>query len=117
MAYILKEGQGTLFPNKYKDTQNPNDRSPHFKGHICLNGKTMDIAGWWAWPQNGGEAYLQVKVTESWQSQQPQTPTGANAPAPVVAPQPQPQSGVQQYAQQVVNGLQQQAQSYDDLPF
>ncbi len=102
MAYQLNEGQGSLFTNSYKDINNPNDRSPHFKGHCVINGQEKDIAGWWAYPQNGGQPYLQLKITEPRQRQQPQ-PDGyvpQGQPQGGYAPQYPPQGGYQQPRQQ-----------------
>lgn len=89
-----------MFANKFKNADDPNDRSPHFKGHININGQEKDISAWWAWPQNGGDAYLRVKVSEPKQKEQAYptqpsrhayaAPTPAMAQAPAPAPTDEP---------------------------
>ncbi len=95
MAYQLNEGQGSLFMNNYKDVNNPNDRKPHFKGHCLVNGQEKEIAGWWAYPQNGGQAYLQLKITDP----RPRQPGYAPQQGGYAQQGYQPQGGYQQPAQ------------------
>ncbi len=135
MPYQLNEGQGSLFTNTYKNVNDPNDRSPHFKGHCLVNGAEKEIAGWWAYPQNGGLPYLQLKISDPRPRPQqggyaPQQPQGA--PQYPAAPQqqqggyqqrpqsPAPQQPVQaaypQYQQQPQAQPVQEEKS-DDLPF
>jgi hypothetical protein len=58
MAYEHREGSGTLFKNKFKDT----DSKPDFKGEIMLNGQLMDIA---AWTKQGAKGeFWSLKVSE-----------------------------------------------------
>ena len=106
MPYQLNEGQGSLFTNTYKNVNDPNDRSPHFKGHCLVNGAEKEIAGWWAYPQNGGQPYLQLKISDPRPRQQqggyaPQQPQGAPQypAAPQQPQQQQPQGGYQQRPQ------------------
>lgn len=41
MAFVLKDGQGTLFRNnKEKDSH------PDYKGEVMIDGRTYEIAGW-----------------------------------------------------------------------
>ena len=42
MAYELKEGQGSLFPNKRKETES----QPNLTGTILLGGVEHWISGW-----------------------------------------------------------------------
>ena len=104
MPYQLNEGQGSLFTNTYKNVNDPNDRSPHFKGHCLVNGAEKEIAGWWAYPQNGGQPYLQLKISDPRPRPQqggyaPQQPQGAPQ-YPAAPQQPQrPQGGYQQRPQ------------------
>ena len=110
MAYQMNNQQGSLFTNQYKNTQDPNDRSPHLKGRCIINGQEWAIAAWWAYPQNGGQPYLQLKFEIPQQRQQqggyqqPQSgyPQGYAQPAPQQGyPQGQPQYGGQpQYSGQ-----------------
>lgn len=138
MPYQLNEGQGSLFTNTYKNVNDPNDRSPHFKGHCLVNGAEKEIAGWWAYPQNGGQPYLQLKISDPRPRPQqggyaPQQPQGAPQ-YPAAPQQPQrPQGGYQQRPQSpapqqpmqaAYPQYQQQAQPQqakeeksDDLPF
>lgn len=61
MPYQMKDLTGSMFTNQYKNQQDPNDRSPHFKGRALVNGVEWAVAGWWAYPQNGGQPYIQLK--------------------------------------------------------
>jgi len=42
MAYEMKEGQGSLFREKEKQS----DNHPDYKGTCVVNGNTLQIAGW-----------------------------------------------------------------------
>ena len=103
----MKDMQGSMFNNQYKNVQDPNDRSPHFKGRCVIQGVEWSIAGWWGYPQNGGEAYIQLKFEPPRQQQalgqpgqgQPQyqqRPQPQYQPQPGYAPQGYPQQGYQQ---------------------
>lgn len=89
MPYQMKDLTGSMFTNQYKNQQDPNDRSPHFKGRALVNGVEWAVAGWWAYPQNGGQPYIQLKfeVPRPPQGQQPYQ----GQPQPGYQPQPQPQ--------------------------
>lgn len=106
MPYQMKDLTGSMFTNQYKNQQDPNDRSPHFKGHVLINGVEWAVAGWWAYPQNGGQPYLQLKfeVPRQPQGQQPyqgqqqgyQQQSGyQQQPRPQYQQQPAPQQGYQ----------------------
>lgn len=125
MAYQLNEGQGSLFTNPYKNVNDPNDRSPHLKGRCVVNGVEKEIAGWWAYPQNGGQPYIQLKISDPRPRQQqpgyapqqgyPQQPQGGYAPQPQQS-QYQPQPQCQQYAQTPVQQPQRQQPQYSQPP-
>ena len=42
MAFQLKDGQGSLFPNDRKTS----DSHPDYKGSVMLNGQEFDLAAW-----------------------------------------------------------------------
>lgn len=88
MPYQMKDLTGSMFTNQYKNQQDPNDRSPHFKGNVLINGVQWAVAGWWAYPQNGGQPYIQLKfeVPRQYQGQQQ-----GYQQQPGYQPQPQPQ--------------------------
>lgn len=110
MAYQMNNQQGSLFTNQYKNTQDPNDRSPHLKGRCVINGQEWAIAGWWAYPQNGGQPYLQLKFEIPQQRQQ-----GGYQGQPQQGYQPQPGYQPQQgYPQQ--QGYQQPQQPQYQQP-
>lgn len=89
----MKDLTGSMFTNQYKNQQDPNDRSPHFKGHVLINGVEWAVAGWWAYPQNGGQPYLQLKFEVPRQPQGQQPYQGQQQGY-------QPQPGYQQQPQQ-----------------
>ena len=115
MAYQQNDMRGSLFTNTYKNQQDPSDRSPHFRGRCIIHGIEWSVAGWWAYPQNGGQAYLSLKfeVPRPPQNQQPgqgyqQAPAPQQGYAPQQQYQPAPQGGYQQPAyQQPPQGYQQ----------
>jgi hypothetical protein len=51
MAYELKEGQGSIFPNNYKEKPS----QPDHKGTILLDGVLYEIAGWLKESANGNQ--------------------------------------------------------------
>lgn len=133
----MKDLTGSMFTNQYKNQQDPNDRSPHFKGRALVNGVEWAVAGWWAYPQNGGQPYIQLKfeVPRPPQGQQPYQgqpqpgyqpqpqPQYQQRPAPQQGyqqgyqPQPQPQAQ-SQYQQPAASGYPPQGcQPVEDLPF
>lgn len=103
MAYQMKDLTGSMFSNQYKNPQDPNDRSPHFKGRVLINGVEWAVAGWWAYPQNGGQAYIQLKFEVPRQQQgqqQAYQPQPGYPQQPQQQPQYQQQPAAQQYYQQ-----------------
>lgn len=99
----MKDLTGSMFTNQYKNQQDPNDRSPHFKGNVLINGVQWAVAGWWAYPQNGGQPYIQLKFEVPRQQQGQQQYQGQQQPGYQPQPQPQyqqrpaaPQQGYQQ---------------------
>lgn len=110
--YQKKEGQGSLFTNHKKQT----DNQPDMTGSVVINGVEMRIAAWWKQPRNGGEEYLSVSISPfQQQAQQPQRPE----PHAVnyrhqSQPNPQYQRPAPQQAPQQGNPFEPQA---DDLPF
>lgn len=105
------ELRGRLFGNSYKNVQDPNDKSPNFKGRCVINGVEWALAAWWAWPQNGGEPYLQLKFEPPRQPQaQPgQMPQGQMPPMPQARPYQMPQAQGAQVPQQAVPQMPQAA--------
>ena len=104
MPYQMKDLTGSMFTNQYKNQQDPNDRSPHFKGHVLINGVEWAVAGWWAYPQNGGQPYLQLKFEVPCQPQGQQPYQGQQQgyqqqpgyqPQPQYQQRPAPQQGYQ----------------------
>lgn len=112
----MKDFTGSIFNNDYKNPQDPNDKSPHFKGRCVINGQEWSVAAWWSYPQNGGNAFLSLKF-EPPRQQQPQQgggypPQGGGYPQQQGYPQ-QPQGGYapqQGYPQQ--GGYPPQQQGY-----
>jgi hypothetical protein len=38
--------RGNLFRNDFKDWNDPNNKQPHYRGSIEINGIDMEMAGW-----------------------------------------------------------------------
>jgi uncharacterized protein (DUF736 family) len=61
MAYELKDGQGSLFPNDRKEK----DNHPDWRGTIKIDGKFYEISSWWKEsPGKTGFHSLAVKPKE-----------------------------------------------------
>ena len=56
MAYELREGQGSLFKNKYKKT----DDHPNARGELLIDGVLYEVSAW----------TKKTKLGEPWQSLQ-----------------------------------------------
>jgi len=78
--YKHKEGSGSLFKNKYKDTET----KPDYKG-LCTdpNGTIWELAGWGSKTAEG-EAYLSIKLQKEYVKPEENTSKrdGRNEPAP-----------------------------------
>ena len=89
MPYQMNDMQGSLFTNSYKNPQDPNDRSPHFKGRCIIQGVEWELAAWWSYPQNGGQPYLQLKFQTPRPRQQQGAPQQGGYPPQQGYAQPQ----------------------------
>ena len=57
MAYELREGQGSLFPNRKKE---PGSKQPDFRGDALVNGVVVEVA---AWSKNGAKgSFLSLSI-------------------------------------------------------
>lgn len=102
MAYQMKDMSGALFANENKNPQDPNDRRPHFRGKVMVNGQIYDAACWWRARENA-QPYLSINLElpraqqGGYQQNPPQT-----APQNQQYPQQyQPQAPAQQQYRQV----------------
>jgi len=64
--YTKKEGQGTLFKNDRKQS----DNHPDYTGSIMIGGVEKRIAGW-VKTSRGGVRYLSVSISDFQQRQEP----------------------------------------------
>ena len=58
MAYEMKDGSGSLFKNKRKET----DNHPDYNGSIMLNDVEHWLSAWIKTPKNGGDKYMSLSV-------------------------------------------------------
>lgn len=60
MAFVLKDGQGTLF----KNAKDGVETRPDYRGEVCIDGTTYQLAGWLKEGKNGKWMSLSAKVKE-----------------------------------------------------
>ena len=61
MAYELREGQGSIFPNKKREK----DTQPNARGELRIGGVLYEVAAWTKTDKNGDRwQSLAVKVKE-----------------------------------------------------
>lgn len=65
MAFELREGQGTLFRN----TKRTSDNAPHARGEALIGGVLYEIAAWTKEGRNGKFQSLAIKRKEARQEQ------------------------------------------------
>lgn len=58
MAYEMKDGQGSLFKNKRKET----DNHPDYTGSVMIDGVERWLSAWIKTPKNGGEKYMSLSI-------------------------------------------------------
>lgn len=58
MAYEQKDGQGSLFKNKRKES----DRHPDYNGSITINGVEHWLSAWIKEPKAGGDKYMSLSI-------------------------------------------------------
>jgi len=91
MAFELRELQGNIFNNKFKES----DRQPDMKGDLLLNGVPHEIA---LWHKTGAKGpFIGFKISEKREKQQP-------AAAP-------------KRADPITSGRSLKAEMDDDIPF
>lgn len=66
MAYEMKDGQGTMFQNSYKEA---GDSKPDLRGECVVNGEVLEIAGWWKNPNPEKGQFLSLKIQPKQQRQ------------------------------------------------
>ena len=60
MAYELREGQGSIF----KQSSKPSENSPEYRGTIMVNGDIYELAGWVKQGASGAFLSLREKLKE-----------------------------------------------------
>lgn len=75
MAYELREGQGSIFPNRKKE---PGSKQPDWRGDALVNGVVMEVAGWSKEGAKGSFLSLSIKPKQERQDDAPRSA----APAP-----------------------------------
>jgi hypothetical protein len=68
--YEQKEGQGSLFKNKRKET----DSHPDYNGSITINGVEHWLSAWIKEPKAGGTKYMSLSVGKPKQQRPPDQP-------------------------------------------
>jgi uncharacterized protein (DUF736 family) len=71
MSYQTKDGQGALFKNSYKETE----QQPNMRGNLMINGVEWELSAWTK-AKKDGEKYLSLSARPKVQK---------NAPAPEAA--------------------------------
>lgn len=56
--YEQKDGQGSLFKNKRKES----DRHPDYNGSIVINGVEHWLSAWIKTPKSGGEKFMSLSI-------------------------------------------------------
>jgi hypothetical protein len=74
MAYELREGQGSMFPNRKKE---PGSKQPDWRGDALVNGVVMEVAGWSKEGAKGSFLSLSIKPK---QERKDDAPTGGGQP-------------------------------------
>lgn len=69
MAFVLKDGQGTLFKNDKKG----NDAAPDYRGELMIGEQQYKIAGWLK-EGKAGVKWMSLKAEIPEQRQQERTP-------------------------------------------
>lgn len=77
MAYEQKDGEGSLFANSFKETE----QQPDMTGTITISGKAYRLAGWKK-TKRDGEAYYSLSARPD----VPRAPKAPEAPPPLPAP-------------------------------
>lgn len=75
MAYVLKDGQGSLFKNENRTS----DNHPNARGELMIDGVLYEIAAWTKQGQRGAFQSLSVKRKEA--RGEPQRQTESSRPA------------------------------------
>jgi uncharacterized protein (DUF736 family) len=58
VSYEQKDGQGSLFKNKRKET----DNHPDYTGSVTINGVEHWLSAWIKTPKAGGEKYMSLSI-------------------------------------------------------
>jgi|TARA_R100000781_G_scaffold69890_1_gene43949 uncharacterized protein (DUF736 family) len=61
MAFELKDGNGSLFKNSYKEDES--DNKPNYTGSVKVRGTEYALAGWKK-VSKSGITYISVKVSD-----------------------------------------------------
>lgn len=77
MAYQPKDGDGSLFDNDYKQS----DNQPDMRGNLLLNGVEYQISAWRKQGQRGEFLSLRVEPKRDRQQQQPPKPQPSQQPS------------------------------------
>lgn len=71
MAFELKDGNGSLFKNSYKEDEN--DSKPNYTGTVKVKGVEYSLAGWKR-VSKSGITYISVKVSDKNEKQESDLP-------------------------------------------
>lgn len=99
MAYQMKDLSGSLFVNENKNPQDANDRRPHYKGKVMINGQIYFVSAWWT-TKEGIQPFFSLKFELPRAQTQQYAPAQPQQYAPA-QPQYVPQAPAQPQYQQV----------------
>jgi hypothetical protein len=79
MAFETREGQGALFVNDRKETE----QQPDYRGNVRIAGVLYRLSGWRR--DSNGKRWLSLAIQPDQRTEKPQEPRAAGAPSQAAA--------------------------------